>query len=119
MGKILQISLKLNFSPNTLGCYGLTKRISPAYEAVLIPGFGMSNINMCETYKLDMSLFTIKSDRTESLGMRVSLDMVIDILKLMFVTRSHLETPSPFDHAFFNTLTSTVMHTSPFPRSVT
>jgi len=24
MGKILSISLKLNFSPNTLGCYGLT-----------------------------------------------------------------------------------------------
>jgi len=24
MGKILQISLKLNFTPNTLGCYGLT-----------------------------------------------------------------------------------------------
>jgi len=24
MGKILQICLKLNFSPNTLGCYGLT-----------------------------------------------------------------------------------------------
>jgi len=25
MGKILSISLKLNFTPNTLGCYGLTK----------------------------------------------------------------------------------------------
>jgi len=25
MGKILRISLKLNFSPNTLGCYGLNK----------------------------------------------------------------------------------------------
>jgi len=24
MGKILQISLKLNFTPNALGCYGLT-----------------------------------------------------------------------------------------------
>jgi len=24
MGKILTISLKLNFTPNTLGCYGLT-----------------------------------------------------------------------------------------------
>jgi len=24
MGKILSIALKLNFTPNTLGCYGLT-----------------------------------------------------------------------------------------------
>jgi len=23
MGKVLRISLKLNFTPNTLGCYGL------------------------------------------------------------------------------------------------
>jgi len=28
MGKILSISLKLNFTPNTLGCYGLNQRIS-------------------------------------------------------------------------------------------
>jgi len=26
MGKILQIALKLNFPPNTLGCYGLISR---------------------------------------------------------------------------------------------
>ena len=26
MEKILRISLKLNFSPNTLGCYGLTEK---------------------------------------------------------------------------------------------
>jgi len=26
MGKIFRISLKLNFTPNTLGCYGLKKR---------------------------------------------------------------------------------------------
>jgi len=27
MGKILQGSLELNFSPNTLGCYGLSSKV--------------------------------------------------------------------------------------------
>jgi len=27
MGKILSISLKLKFTPNTLGCYGLSKEV--------------------------------------------------------------------------------------------
>ena len=32
MEKILPISLKLNFTPNTLGCYGLSQRINLVQE---------------------------------------------------------------------------------------
>jgi len=35
MEKILSISLNLNFTPNTLGCYGLTKPIAKARAAKL------------------------------------------------------------------------------------
>jgi len=30
MGKILSISLELNFTPNTLGCYGLNQSFTPS-----------------------------------------------------------------------------------------
>ena len=36
MGEILGISLKLNFSPNSLGCYGLT--LETAYDDHLTSG---------------------------------------------------------------------------------
>jgi len=33
MGKIPRISFKLNFSPNTLGCYGLISLIIPLFHS--------------------------------------------------------------------------------------
>jgi len=36
MGKFLSISLKLNFSPNTLGCYGLMQ-VALTYSNLAIP----------------------------------------------------------------------------------
>jgi len=36
MGKILRISLKLNFTPNTLGCYGLFKAKKYCYFLIII-----------------------------------------------------------------------------------
>jgi len=32
LGKILRISLKLNFTPNTLGCYGLTNTMFQTFR---------------------------------------------------------------------------------------
>jgi len=37
MGKILRISLKLNFSRNTLGCYGLSKKSTNRLKHELAP----------------------------------------------------------------------------------
>jgi len=36
MGKTLQISLKLKFTPNTLGCYGLISSMSAAGPVISI-----------------------------------------------------------------------------------
>jgi len=37
-GKILSISLKLNFAPNTLGCYGLILSIITTVDVEIVHG---------------------------------------------------------------------------------
>jgi len=43
MGKILRISLKLNSTPNTLGCYELSEAKSPATRSNLFNNFEKPN----------------------------------------------------------------------------
>jgi len=66
MGKILRISLKLNFTPNTLGCYGLI------YNSDIC-----SNILFKKILKKEQQLIARKKDESIELFFQIKIIVLL------------------------------------------